>query len=60
MAEVAEQHGHELGPTGEPLGRLLRAVLPHQLLEFPARYLPQQLTEQTRVPYHGVEVLLCW
>ena len=29
MAQMAEEHGHELRPTGETLGAFLGPVLPH-------------------------------
>ena len=60
MAQMAEEHGHELRPTGETLGAFLGPVLPHQLIEFIPGYLLQQLTEQTRLPYHDAEALLLY
>ena len=45
-----------MSPNGGSLG----PVLLHQLLELQARYPLQELTEKTRVPYHGAEALLWW
>ena len=47
---MAEQHGHELRPAGESLRPFLGPVPAYQMIEFTARHLPQQLTEQTRLP----------
>ena len=37
LAELTEQHGHELAPAGEPAQVAVGVMLAHGLLEFPAR-----------------------
>lgn len=52
MAQLAEQHGHELGPAVEALGRALGFMLFDQAGEFQTGKMMQQLIEQTRDLYH--------
>ena len=52
MAQLAEEHGHELGPAVKALGRALGLMLFNQAGEFPARKMMQQLIKQTRDLYH--------
>ena len=56
-SQMAEQHGHQLRPAREAFRPVLGPVLAYQLIECIARHLPQQLTEQTRLPYHIAEAL---
>src|SRR5208282_5179261 len=57
MAQLAKQHGDELGPTIEPLGGTLGLVLFHQSGELQTRKVLQQLIEQARDLYHGGALL---
>ena len=57
MAQLAKQHGDELGPTIEPLGGALGLVLFDQSGELQTRKVLQQLIEQTRDLYHGGALL---
>ena len=57
MAQLAKQHGNELGPTIEPLGGTLRLVLFDQSGELQTRKVMQQLIEQARDLYHGGALL---
>jgi hypothetical protein len=57
---MAKQHGHQLRPAREAFGPLLGLMLAHQSIEFIPRNLPEQLTEQTRLPYHHAEALLLY
>jgi hypothetical protein len=43
LAELAEQHGDELSPTGKPAHVTFSGVLPHGLLELTAGEQLQQL-----------------
>src|ERR1035438_10426308 len=52
MAQLAEEHGHELGPAVETLGSALGLMLFDQAGEFQARKMMKQLIEQTRDLYH--------
>ncbi|MFH1060662.1 MAG: hypothetical protein V1797_18530 [Pseudomonadota bacterium] len=51
---MAEEHGHELGPTGESLGPDLGAVQLDQGGELGAGEVMQQLTEQAGYSFHGL------
>jgi hypothetical protein len=57
MAQLAKQHGNELGPTIEPLGGALGFVLFDQSGELQTRKVLQQLIEQARDLYHGGALL---
>jgi hypothetical protein len=52
MAQLAEQHGHELGPAIKSLGRTLGLVLLDKAPKFQTRKMMQQLIEQTCDLYH--------
>ena len=52
LSQLAEQHGHELSPAGEPLRTALGAVSLDQCRELRSREVLQQLTEQARSLYH--------
>ena len=57
MAQLAKQHGDELGPTIEALGGALGLVLFDQSGELQTRKVLQQLIEQTRKFPHGPPIL---
>src|ERR1019366_8347751 len=57
MAQLAEQHGDELGPAIEPLGGPLGFVLLDQTRELQAGKVMQQLIEQACDLYHGGALL---
>jgi hypothetical protein len=53
MAQLAEQHGHELGPAIKSLSRTLGLMLLDQASKFQTRKMVQKLIEQTRDLYHN-------
>jgi hypothetical protein len=53
LSELAEEHGHELSPAGEPSGMALGAVLADQLLKFQARKQLEDLRENAAYSLHG-------
>ncbi len=53
MAELAEQHGHELGPAGEAAGVAFGPVVADQLLELGPRKKLEKLTEDGAESVHG-------
>jgi hypothetical protein len=59
-AEVAEQHGDELSPTGEAAGVALGPVLHHGALKLGAGKQLQHLAENAGYSYHGGGGPPCW
>ena len=53
MRHLVKQHGHELFPTGEPLGVELGLMLPDCLGELSARKKLQKLRVDTAYLSHG-------
>jgi hypothetical protein len=51
--QLAEQHGHELAPTGKPARVALRLMLLDGSLKLDARKQLQQLAENTAYSIHG-------
>src|SRR5271166_642430 len=58
MSELTEEHGDELGPTGEPFGVPFRAMFLHQGGELEPRKMVEQLIEQACRLYHEDALLL--
>ena len=59
VGHLAEEHGDELSPTGKAFGVAFALVLLHQLGELVTRKLIEQLTEETRGPYHNIALRCC-
>ena len=57
VGQLAEHHGHELGPAGEPLGGSFRQMLLDQRGEFRSREMLQKLIEQAGSLYHNNALL---
>jgi len=57
MAQLAKQHGDELGPATEPFDGALGLMLLDQSGELSTRKVLQQLIEQARNLYHGGALL---
>lgn len=52
-AQLAEQHGHELAPTGKPARVALRLMLLDGSFKLDSRKQLQQLAENTAYSLHG-------
>jgi hypothetical protein len=58
--ELAEQHGHELGPARKALGVTFGLVLSHERFKLAARGMLERLIEQAGGLYHGDALLGDW